>query len=144
MCEGTESLAIGRRYQLKLRVDEHVTVPALAHALTGFADMPPVFATAFMVGLIEWACVELLRTDLPPGYQTVGTHIDVSHVSATPIGMTVTADVELIAINGRILRFRIRCADESALIGEGTHERALINSVKFLKRIVQKREEQGV
>jgi hypothetical protein len=56
-------------------------VPALSDGFTSFTDMPPVFATAFMVGFIEWACIELLRSALPPEFKTVGTHVDVNHVA---------------------------------------------------------------
>jgi len=138
MSKETERLVVGMQHRLQLRVDERLTVPALSSAFTGFTDMPPVFATAFMVGFIEWACIELLRSALPPEFKTVGTHVDVSHVAATPIGMTVTADVELISVECRNLRFRGRCSDDAGLIGDGTHERAIVDSAKFLKRILAK------
>lgn len=119
-------------------VDQHLTVPAVSSAFTGFWDMPPVFATAYMVGLIEWACIEALRDHLPSGQHTVGTHVDVSHLAATPAGMFVTADVELIAIEGRKLRFKVACRDEAGLIGEGFHERAIIDQAKFMARVSAK------
>jgi len=144
MSKETERLVVGMQHRLQLRVDERLTVPALSSAFTGFTDMPPVFATAFMVGFIEWACIELLRSALPPEFKTVGTHVDVSHVAATPIGMTVTADVELISVEGRNLRFRVRCSDDAGLIGDGTHERAIVDSAKFLKRVLAKKESGNV
>lgn len=131
MSKETEHIAVGTGHRLQLRVDERLTVPALSGAFTGFTDMLPVFATAFMVGFIEWTCLEMLRSALPPEFETVGTHIDVSHVAATPIGMTVTADVELISVEGRGLRFHVRCSDETGLIGEGSHERAIVDSAKI-------------
>ena len=136
----SENLAVGTRHRLELRVDERLIVPALSSIFTGFTDLTPVFATAFMVGFIEWACVELLRRELPPDFVTVGMHIDVSHVAATPVGMIVTAEVELIAIKGRQLRFRVQCSDESGLVGQGTHERAIVDSERFLKRVFAKQE----
>jgi fluoroacetyl-CoA thioesterase len=138
MSEPTERVHIGIRHSVQLCVDARLTVPALAGAFTGFRDMPPVFATAFMVGFIEWAAIEALRDRLPSGQKTVGTHIDVSHVSATPIGMTVTAEAELVAVNGRTLRFRVRCHDETGLIGEGSHERTIVDEAKFMKRMAAK------
>jgi fluoroacetyl-CoA thioesterase len=138
MPKETECLVVGTQHRLQLDVDERLTVPALSGAFTGFTDMPPVFATAFMVGFIEWACIELLRSALPPEFKTVGTHVNVSHVAATPIGMTVTAEVELIAVEGRSLRFDVRCFDNAGLIGEGSHERAIVDSAKFLKRVLSK------
>ena len=136
MAKETERLILGTRHRLQLRVDDRLTVPALSNAFTGFEDMPPVFATAFMVGFIEWTCIELLRSTLQPEFKTVGTHVDVSHVAATPIGMVVTADVELISVAGRKLRFHVRCSDDAELIGEGTHERAIVDCVKLLRRTV--------
>jgi fluoroacetyl-CoA thioesterase len=139
MSKETERLTVGTRHRLQMHVDERLTVPALSSAFTGVTDMPPVLATAFMVGFIEWACIELLRTALPPDFKTVGTHIDVSHVAPTPVGMTVMAEVELISVAARNLRFHVQCSDEAGLIGQGTHERAIVDSAKFLKRVSAKR-----
>jgi len=122
-----------------LKVDESLVVPAVSEHFTGFADMPPVFATAFMVGFIEWACIEAIRPDLEPGEHTVGTHVNVSHMAATPVGMNVTAFVELIAAEGRKLVFRVTCRDDKDIIGEGTHERAVINPEKFMARVNAKK-----
>jgi len=138
MPKESEHLAVGTKHRLQLRVDEVLTVPALSKAFMGFAEMPPVFATAFMVGFIEWACIESLRTALRPDFATVGTHIDVSHVAPTPVGMIVTAEVELTSIKGRHLCFHVQCSDEAGLIGQGTHERAIVDSAKFLKRVLAK------
>jgi fluoroacetyl-CoA thioesterase len=133
----------GLRHVQRLRVDRSLTVPAVAAAFTGFADMPPVFATAFLVGFIEWACIEALGPYLDPGEGSVGTHIDVSHVAATPVGMEVTAAVELIEVQGRRLRFKVTCRDEADLIGEGFHERFIIDRGKFMHRVAAKARESG-
>jgi fluoroacetyl-CoA thioesterase len=140
----TESIPVGIHNSLQLRVDERLTVPALTAAFAGFRDMPPVLATAFMVAFIEWACIETLVGYLGPGQRTVGTHIDVSHVAATPVGMTVTAEVELVAVRGRTLRFSVRCTDDAGLIGEGFHERAIIDQTKFMTRLAAKAERRHV
>lgn len=128
-------LPLGLRHTQQLVVDRSLTVPAVSLAFTGFGDMPPVFATAFMVGFVEWTCVEALRDHLAAGQKTVGTHIDVSHVAATPVGMTVTAEVELVEVDGRTLRFRVSCRDEAGLIGEGFHERAIVDHDRFMQRV---------
>lgn len=120
-----------------LTVDSSLTVPAVSEAFTGFRDMPPVFATAFMVGFIEWASIEAMRPWLEPGEHSVGTHVNVSHVAATPVGMNVTASIELIAVEGRNSA-SVSCRDEVDLIGEGTHERAVINPEKFMARVAAK------
>jgi fluoroacetyl-CoA thioesterase len=138
------NIRAGIRSSIELHVDERLCVPALAERFAGMHDMPPVLATAFMVAFIEWAAIEALRGYLASGQKTVGTHIDVSHVAATPIGMTVTAEVEIVAVMGRTLRFRVRCNDESGLIGEGFHERTIIDGAKFLKRVAAKAENRHV
>lgn len=132
-------LKAGLHHVQTLRVDDLLTVPAVSKSFTSFADMPPVFATAFLVGFIEWACIELLRPFLAPSERSVGTHVDISHVAATPVGMTVTAEVELLEVQGRILRFRVSCRDEFELIGAGFHERTVIDHARFLARVEKKR-----
>jgi fluoroacetyl-CoA thioesterase len=124
----------GLRHVQTLRVDQSLTVPAVSPAFA-FDDMPPVFATAFMVGFIEWACIEALRPFLDANERTVGTHIDVSHVSATPVGLMVTAEVELLEIKGRKLRFKVACRDDKGPIGEGYHERGVIDLARFMERV---------
>jgi fluoroacetyl-CoA thioesterase len=144
MPKQAESIPVGLTKSLQLRVDERLTGPALGAAFEGFSDMPPVFATAFMVAFIEWACIEAVADHLGSDQKTVGTHVDVSHVSASPIGMCVQAEVEIIAVKGRTLRFRVRCTDDGGLIGEGFHERAIIDPAKFMARIAAKSEKRGV
>jgi fluoroacetyl-CoA thioesterase len=135
-----EQLKPGLRHTQTLRVDAGLTVPAVSPAFTGFTDMPPVFATAFLVGFVEWTCVEALRPCLPAGARTVGVHVDLSHIAATPVGMQVSADVELIAVQGRQLRFRVRCRDDADLICEGHHDRALVDFERFMARMQSKRD----
>lgn len=132
------SIQAGLTFEQTIRVDEALTVPAVSKAFTGFADMPPVFATAFMVGFIEWACIEALRGHLQPGEHTVGTLVDMNHVAATPVGGDVTAYVELVEVAGRKLRFRVSARDGAGLIGEGFHERAVINVATFLERTARR------
>ena len=135
-----EQLKPGLRHTQTLRVDAGLTVPAVSPAFTGFTDMPPVFATAFLVGFVEWTCVEALRPYLPAGARTVGVHVDLSHIAATPVGMQVSAEVELIAVQGRQLRFRVLCRDDADLICEGHHERALVDFERFMARMQSKRD----
>jgi fluoroacetyl-CoA thioesterase len=135
MSQQTTSIPIGLRHRLVLKVDEALTVPFVSPAFTGFADMPPVFATAFMVAFIEWTCMEALRGHLGPNEATVGTRVDMTHTAPTPIGMTVTAEVELIAADPRKLRFKVRCLDDAGVVGEGIHERAVIDREKFMERV---------
>lgn len=98
-----------------------------------------VFATPAMVRLMELAGVAAVDHLLPEGQRTVGVHLDVKHLAATPPGMTVTACAELMAIDGRRLTFRVEAHDEVEKIGEGTHERYIIDVEKFTERLAKKR-----
>lgn len=131
-------LTAGLQHRETLVVDARLTVPAVAEVFTGFADMPRVFATAFLVGFVEWTCIEALRPFLGPDRRTVGTHINVSHIAATPVGMKVTAAVELIMVEGRELRFEVACRDEAGPIGSGFHNRTIIDFEKFSARVAAK------
>ena len=95
----------------------------------------PVFSTPALVGLMESTAVIALITHLPLGQTTVGGHIDVRHLAATPVGMVVRARAELIAIEGRKLVFKIQAWDEVELIGEADHDRFVINEAKFMAKI---------
>jgi len=131
-------IATGLRHSRSLIVDRSVTVPALPLLLGDHSDMPPVFATACMVAFVETTCIEALAPYLAEGEKTVGTHVDLSHLAATPIGMKVTAEVELIGIEGRKLRFKVECRDEKEIIGAGFHERFVIDAAKFTARLEKK------
>ena len=127
-----ESLKPGIQYVHTFRVPPSKTVPALYPESDEFVAMPEVFATGFLVGFLEWACIKAINPHLDwPGEQTVGTHIDVSHEAATPPGLMVTASVELIAVEGRKLIFAVEAHDGVDLISRGRHERFVINREKF-------------
>jgi fluoroacetyl-CoA thioesterase len=134
----TSDIVSGITHSLSLQVNERLLVTAFSRDFPAFADLPPVFATAFMVGFIEWACIEALQPWLPEGETTVGTHVYLSHVAPTPKGMKVTAHVELIEVKGRTLRFRVDCFDVCGLIGSGFHERTLIDSARFMAKVDEK------
>jgi fluoroacetyl-CoA thioesterase len=127
-----ESLKPGIRYVHRMIVPPSKTVPALYPESDEFLLMPEVFATGFMVGFLEWACIKAINPYLDwPNEQTVGTHINVSHEAATPPGLEVTASVELIAIDGRKLIFNVEAHDGVDSISKGQHERFIINKMKF-------------
>lgn len=132
------TLTVGLLHREQMVVADRHTVPRVALDWSGFRDMPPVFATAMMIGFIEQTCIEALHSYLSPEQRTVGTHVDVSHIAATPVGMTVTANVELIEAEGRILLFRVACHDDAGLIGEGLHRRAIIDLDRFMQRLASK------
>ena len=101
--------------------------------------MPKVFATGFMVGLIEWACITCINPFLDsPREQTVGTDVRLTHSAATSPSMTVTVKTRLERIEGRKLSFSIVAHDEIDLISEGTHERFIIDAAKFGSKVTDK------
>ena len=127
-----ESLKPGIKYIHKFRIPASKTVPALYPESEEFLAMPQVFATGFMVGFLEWACIMAIKPHLEwPQEQSVGIHINVSHEAATPPGLEVTATVELIAVEGRKLVFNVEAHDGVDLISKGSHERFIINKAKF-------------
>lgn len=97
-----------------------------------------VLATPIMVNLMEAAALQAVERFMPLGFQTVGTHLDVKHFAATPIGLRVSAYAELVKVEGRTLTFRIHAEDEREKIGEGTHERLIINVERFDQRMQKK------
>ncbi len=94
-----------------------------------------VFSTPSMVALMENAACEVLRESLEAGQSSVGTKVDIAHLKATPLGDTVTATATLVEIDGRRLVFKVSASDSKGLIGEGMHERFIINVEKFLAKI---------
>jgi len=98
-----------------------------------------VFATPMMIALMEQTCNESVTPYLEAGQGTVGTHINVSHCAATPVGMKVWCDSELIDVDRRRLTFKVNAFDEKGLIGEGTHERFIIDTAKFQQKTNEKR-----
>ena len=127
-----ETLKPGIKYEHKFVVPLSKTVPALYPESEEFLAMPVVFATGFLVGLLEWACIKAINPHLDwPREQTVGIHIDVSHGAATPPGLEVTATVELLEVTGRKLVFAVKAHDGVELISQGRHERFVIDKEKF-------------
>jgi fluoroacetyl-CoA thioesterase len=132
------TLQVGLRHSETITVPAGLTVPEMGDRFPGFAEMPPVFATAYLVAFVEWTCLKALAPYLQPGQRTVGTRIDLSHDAATPIGMPATTEIELVAFDGRKLRFKVACRDARDPIGSGFHERFLIDAAKFLQKLAEK------
>ncbi len=97
-----------------------------------------VYATPCMVALMEGAACEAIAEAMSEGQTSVGTELNIRHVSATPVGLEVRAEAEVAAVNGKVISFDVKAYDESGLIGEGTHKRAVISSQKFLERTYAK------
>ena len=138
------TLKPGLKHSFSYVVPENKTVPFTYPESALIAAMPKVFATGNMIVLMEWACAELLASHLDAGEGSLGTHVDVSHAAATVPGMTVTVDAECIAVEGRKVTFKVKAHDGVDLIGEGTHQRAVVVWDKFNARVAEKAKVAGV
>ena len=124
----------------------HPGLTGTAEILVGTRDTAPhvgsgkvkVLATPVMVSLMEEASLHAVEGLLPPGHQTVGTRLDITHVAATPVGLRVTARAEVTRVDGRRITFRVWADDEKERIGEGTHERIVIEVARFDRRAQEK------
>ena len=138
------SLKAGLKHRFSYTVPESKTVPFTYPESPEIAAMPKVFATGFMVVLMEWTCIQLMAPHLDPGEGSLGIHVDVSHSAATPPGMTVTVDCECIAVDGRKCVFHVKAHDGVDAIGEGRHERFVVAWDKFNARVADKAQKAGV
>lgn len=118
-------LQVGIKGHEELVVTENMTAKSMC---SGAMD---VFATPCMIALMEQTAFQSVGAELDEGCGTVGTAINIKHVSATPVGMKVTCESELVKIDGRALTFNVKAYDEVSLIGEGEHERFIIFEEKF-------------
>ena len=134
-----DSLKPGLTHQFKFKIPSTKTVPHLYPESEAFQQMPQVLATGFMVGLLEWACIEAIKPHLDwPREQSLGTLVNVSHLAATPPGLTVTVEVALDRVEGRKLVFSLSAHDGVDRIAEGTHERFVIDAAKFNAKVAEK------
>ena len=127
-----ERLHTGLAGRAEIVVAEWHTAP---HVGSGHVH---VLATPVMVNLMEAAALQAVDDLLPAGFQTVGTRLDIRHFAATPVGLRASARAEVVAIEGRTLTFRLTAEDEREPIGDGTHERIIINVVRFDQRVNDK------
>jgi predicted thioesterase len=117
-------------------VSATVAPPRMAPAMgSGGA---PVFASPSMIALMEGACVACVEHLLPPDHQSLGTHLDVHHIAATPEGLTVTAKARLTAVDGRKLTFAVEAHDGVETIGKGVHTRVVVDTPRFMARLTAK------
>ena len=127
-----QGIAPGQTGRSELRVGEEHTAPSIG------SGKVRVLATPVMINLIEAAALAAVEHRLPPGYQSLGTHLDVRHIAATPVGMKVVAVAEVTRVEGRSIFFSVTARDEIDLIGEGRHERVVVNVAKFDLRVQKK------
>jgi fluoroacetyl-CoA thioesterase len=132
------TLRPGLTHEFRYRVPEDKTVPHLYPEAALFRVMPHVFATGFMVGLVEWACIDAIAPHLDPGEQSVGVDVRLTHEAATPPGFTVTVKLKLERVEGRRLAFTAEAHDGVDLICRGTHERVVIDPERFNRKLAEK------
>ena len=128
----TEKLKTGMKGSSTLVVAEEHTAPRVG------SGRVHVLATPVMINVIEAAALTAIEHLLPEGYQSLGTRLDIRHFAATPVGMRVRAEVEVERIEGRSVTFRVSVADEKEPIGDGTHERMVVNVSRFDLRVQEK------
>ena len=132
------TLQPGLKYTFAYTVPVSKTVPHLYQESPELAAMPEVFATGFMVGLLEWTCLQLLAPHLDEGEGSVGVQVNVSHQAATPPGFTVTVEAECIEVNGPRATFAVRAHDGVDTISQGRHERFIVKWDRFNARLAEK------
>jgi fluoroacetyl-CoA thioesterase len=126
-------IPIGARGEERILVTSEVAIDFLG------MEGARVLSTPHMIGWMERTCRNTVLPLLDPGYDTVGTHVNVAHLAAAPLGMAVKFTAEVTAVNDRRIEFRVEAWDEKEKIGEGSHERAIINVAKFATRLAAKK-----
>ena len=127
------NLPVGTKGEQKLLVTSEVAISFLG------LENARVLSTPHMIGFMERTCRDTVLPLLDEGYDTVGTHVNVAHLAAAPLGISVTFQAEVLAVNDRRIQFRVEAWDEKEKIGEGTHERAVINVARFATRLAEKK-----
>ena len=122
-------LQSGIKNEKSIVVTEELTASKVGSGLL------PVYATPCMIALMENTCADCVQPYMQEGDGTVGTSVDIKHVSATPVGKTVRCECTLTEINGKKLVFEVNAYDDKGLIGTGTHKRAIINNEAFMARL---------
>ena len=127
-----QRIAPGLIGTVELVVGEEHTAPSIG------SGKVHVLATPVMINLIEAAALKAIEHLLDPGYQSLGTHLDVHHVAATPVGMKAAATARVTRVEGRTVHFSVEARDQVDLIGHGSHERVVVNVAKFDARVQKK------
>jgi fluoroacetyl-CoA thioesterase len=126
------SVTVGLRGSAEALVGEEHTAPRVG------SGRVRVLATPVMINLMEAAALAAVEHLLPPGHQSLGTHLDVRHYAATPVGMQLRATAELTKIDGRTIEFRVEAHDEKERVGDGVHARVVVNVERFDQRVQRK------
>ena len=127
-------MEIGNKYKVAIKVTESETAKSFGSGTL------QVLATPKMIAIMEEASYKCIENSLEEGQSSVGTYLEIKHVSATPVGMEAYAEAEIIEIDGRRVVFSVKAYDEKGIIGEGKHERFIVNDEKFVAKTYQKLE----
>jgi len=133
-----DTLQPGIKASFSYVVPDEKTVPHIFRESPEMQAMPQVFATGFMIALMEWTCIHALAPHLDAGEGSVGVHVDVSHAAATPPGFTIKVDVECTEVKGRAAWFQVRAHDGADTISEGYHQRFIVDWDRFNRRVADK------
>ena len=125
-------MEVGKKFKVEITVTENDTAQALGSGTL------KVLATPKMIALMEQAAYKCIASDLENGQSSVGTYLDVKHLSATPVGMKAYAEAEITEVDGRRVAFNVSAYDEKGIIGEGKHERFIVNDEKFVAKTYSK------
>lgn len=139
-----DGLTPGATASVSVVVDDSLTVPGVSDRFPRFDTMPRVFATAYLVGFAECAAMAVLHPFLDEDESSVGVKVDFEHTAATPVGLTVTAEATVTAVEGRLVTFEVVLRDDVDEIGRGLHRRAVIDRAKFDARVAKKADAVGV
>ena len=126
------ALKAGLSGSARLVVGEEHTAPRIG------SGRVRVLATPVMINLMEAAALDAIERLLPPGHQSLGTHLDVGHYAATPVGMGLRASAVVTKVDGRTIEFRVEAFDEKERVGDGTHTRVVVNVERFDQRVQRK------
>ena len=127
------SIPVGLKHEFRRRVTDEIAVDFLG------LEAARVLGTPFLIMQLEMASRNAVLPALDPGYDSVGTEVNVRHLAATPMGMEVTFRSEVISVDDRKVRFKVEAFDEKEPVADGTHERFVINVERFAKRLEQKK-----
>ena len=126
------NLTAGLEGHAEIIVGEEHTAPRIG------SGRVRVLATPVMINLMEAAALDAVENLIPAGHQSLGTRLNVRHIAATPVGMRARATAKLLSVDGRTLEFRVEARDEKDLIGDGTHQRLVVNVARFDQRVQAK------
>lgn len=133
-------LEIGARSVFRRVVRPEEVVPRLFSDARAMDGMPHVLASAYMIGLFEWACVEQIAPFYEDGEGSLGTGFELTHVAPTPPGLMVTVETEIESMDGKFIWFKVRGHDGQDMIGEGRHQRAVVQWDRFTQKVASKRQ----